>query len=205
MLRRLFGGGKDDTRPSAIYAAIVAASRQKAFYSRLGVADSLEGRFELLVLHGGLVIRRFAAGSKMAKSMSQDVFDIMFTDLDHALREDGVGDMAVPKRIRRMAEAFYGRARAYGVALAEDAPQEALSVVVGRNIFGGSPEAVDKPEEGSATAENIAALARYIRAADAALAQSDEAVLLEGNLNFPIAEEFCAGPETMTETKGSEG
>ncbi|VAW12646.1 Ubiquinol-cytochrome C chaperone [hydrothermal vent metagenome] len=199
MLRRLLGGSKDDPRPKAIYTAIMAASRQPVFYSKLGVADTLEGRFELLVLHGILLSRRFAAGGGAAKAMSQEVFDFMFADLDQALREAGVGDLAVPRRIRRMAEIYYGRARAYGVALEHDAPSEALLAVVERNVFG----APAGPETHFAGAQNVAALARYIKAADDGLARTEEALLFEGKLNFPPAGDFVPAPDTMAIKEGA--
>lgn len=195
MLRRLFGGKKTDPRPGAIYAAIMAASRQKIFYSVLGVADTLEGRFELLIVHAVLVARRLGTGGAEAKSMSQTVFDLMFADLDQAMRESGVGDLAVPKRIKRMAEAYYGRAKAYDEALAQAAPRSALGAVIDRNIFGNDQASADKdqPHQGAM------ALQSYIRAADAALAGTDETVLLTGNLNFPVADEFA--PRTQAGTK----
>ncbi len=186
MFRRIFSRKTDDPRPGTIYAAIMAASRQPAFYAKLGVDDSLEGRFELLVLHATLVARRLGAGSNEAKAMSQEVFDLMFIDLDQAMRESGVGDLAVPKRIRRMAEAYYGRARAYGSALADDEPAKALVAAVERNIYGsaaGSTEDDDK-------SNTVMAVAKYIQAVDRALAQADEALLLEGKLTFPSAEDF---------------
>ncbi len=190
MFRRIFSRKTDDPRPGTIYAAIMAASRQPAFYAKLGVDDSLEGRFEILVLHASLVARRLGAGSNDAKAMSQEVFDLMFIDLDQAMRESGVGDLAVPKRIRRMAEAYYGRAKAYGAALAEDEPVKALVAAVERNIYGSEAG----PAEDDDRNNSAMAVAQYIQAVDRTLAQTDEAPLLEGKLTFPAAEDFSHPP-----------
>lgn len=182
MLGRLFGKKKKTESSSAVYAAIVAASRQRAFYAEFGIADTLEGRFEVLVLHGALALHRFSAGGEVAASAGQEVFDLMFSDLDQSLRELGVGDMAVPKRIRRMAEAFYGRAHAYRAALEVDAPDGALELIIERNMFGGDSGA---PQDGV-----VAGLAGYVRAAAAAFAETSDEALLGADLPFPDAAQF---------------
>src|SRR6202034_1850226 len=97
----------------ALYGMIVAQARSRVFYADYGVPDTVEGRFELIVLHLVLLLRRLGPGHRLG----QRVFDAFCRDLDDNLREMGVGDMAVPKHMRRFAEAFYGRQDAYIAAL----------------------------------------------------------------------------------------
>jgi cytochrome b pre-mRNA-processing protein 3 len=126
-----------------LYGAIVAQARSAAFYAHYGVADSVEGRFELLVLHLVLVLRRLGGELKprplqapsSSAAVGQQLFDVFCRDLDDNLREMGVGDLAVPRRMRQFGEAFYGRQAAYGVALDAADPQE-LEKTLARNILG---------------------------------------------------------------------
>src|ERR1700678_1117301 len=136
----------------ALYGMIVAQARSRAFYADYGVPDTVEGRFELIVLHLVLLLRRLArmhqAGGR-GNSYGQQLFDAFCRDLDDNLREMGVGDLAVPRRMRQFGEAFYGRQAAYGAAL-DAADQGALEKALARNILG-QVEAGDR----------AAALARY--------------------------------------------
>jgi cytochrome b pre-mRNA-processing protein 3 len=119
---------------SGLYGAIVAQARSPALYSGFGVADTVEGRFEMVVLHTVLVVDRLAQGGAAEQAVAQKVFDLHCTDMDRSLRELGVGDLGVPKRMKKMAESFYGRAGAYREALAKrDVP--ALAAAIGRNVF----------------------------------------------------------------------
>lgn len=113
---------------------LVAVIRQPVFYLRYGVPDTFEGRFDLLVLHVGLVLQRLQGGGPEHEAIAQHLVDTMFSRFDIALRELGVSDVGVPKRMKRLAEAFKGRTAAYHAALqAHD--EEALSVAIGRNIL----------------------------------------------------------------------
>ena len=119
-----------------LYGAIVAQSRHAAFYIGYGVPDTIDGRFDLIVLHMVLLLARLDRGGPSARDLGQSLFDRFCRDLDANLREMGVGDLAVPKRMRRFAEAFYGRQAAYLVAL--DAPDgRELEKALARNIFWG--------------------------------------------------------------------
>jgi cytochrome b pre-mRNA-processing protein 3 len=119
---------------SALYGAIVAQARSPALYSDFGVADTVEGRFEMVVLHTVLIIDRLGQGGDAEKAVAQKVFDLHCTDMDRSLRELGIGDLGVPKRMKKMAESFYGRAGAYRAALAtHDVP--ALAAAIARNVF----------------------------------------------------------------------
>jgi cytochrome b pre-mRNA-processing protein 3 len=114
---------------------IVAQARAPAFYQSYGVPDTVNGRFEMLVLHIVLVLNRFRAKSEQAGAWGQGIFDHFCSDMDGNLREMGVGDLAVPANMRRIGEAFYGRQAAYEAALAEANPT-VLAEVLGRTIFG---------------------------------------------------------------------
>lgn len=117
-----------------LYAAALAQARAPGFY-RAGVPDTVDGRFDLLMLHVFLLVRRLRRDGAAGAALSQALFDAAFDDMDRALREMGVGDLGVPKRIEAMARAFYGRAAAYDAALdAED--DTALRRALGRNLVG---------------------------------------------------------------------
>ena len=99
---------------AAIYGAVVAQARAPALYARLGVPDSVTGRFEMVVLHTVLTIDRLKRDGERGGALGQHVFDDFCRDMDQSLRELGFGDMAVPKRMKKLGESFYGRAEAYG-------------------------------------------------------------------------------------------
>jgi cytochrome b pre-mRNA-processing protein 3 len=157
-----------------LYRAAAMAARHPAYFDRMAVPDTLDGRFDLIALHAALVIRRVRhEPDPRAKELAQAVFDAMFADMDLNLREMGVGDLAVGKRVKRMWEAFHGRAAAYEVALdAGDAA--ALSAALERNVWRG-----DAPESAPAL------LAATATAAAEALAAQSFAALLAGKARFP--------------------
>ena len=122
-----------------LYNVSVAAARDPWFYQGLGVPDTLDGRFDLVGVHVFLVIDRLRAEAAPGPGVAQAVFDAMFADMDFNLREMGVGDMSVSKRMKEMWEAFHGRARAYEAAMAEG--REALVEALRRNVWRGeAPE-----------------------------------------------------------------
>jgi len=189
MILTAFRRGHHNRNIHALYGAIVAQARSVVFYSRYGVADTVEGRFELIVLHLVLVLVRLgredgAAAKPASKRPSvhlagQGLFDIFCRDLDGNLREMGVGDLAVPKKMRRFGEAFYGRLSAYGAALAATDERE-LEKALARNIFGAT--SVD---------DRAAWLARYARAAARQLDTEAEEALVDGKAVFPNPEAFA--------------
>src|SRR5690349_9267837 len=146
-----------------IYGMIVTQAREPLFYRDLGVPDTVNGRFDLLLVHLWLVLRRLKpVGSGTA--LSQALFDHFCTDMDDNLREMGVGDQSVPKRMREFGEAFYGRTTAYDMALTEG--REALAQALCKNVLNGEK------------IEQARALAVYAESAAADLAQLDEPALL---------------------------
>lgn len=157
---------------SALYGAIVAQARLPGFYNGYGVPDTVEGRFELIVLHLALVLDRLAELPAL-RDLGQGVFDRFCEDMDDNLREMGVGDLTVPKQMRRMGGAFYGRARAYREALAA-ADDTALAGILTRNVYGQTP--------GDRYAQRLAA---YMRETVRHLKALDQAALAAGKVRFP--------------------
>ncbi len=160
-----------------LYGAAVAAARAPVLYARLGVPDTLDGRFDLVGLHVCLLIRRLRRLPPPGPALAQSVFDAMFHDMDVNLREMGVSDLAVGKRVRAMWEAFHGRASAYEAAL-DDADPGRLADALARNVWRGAP------------AEGAAALADVARAQDAMLAEQELRSFAAGQAVFRPAEEI---------------
>jgi len=171
MIFRLFRRDPQAATFTALYGVIVAQARVPAFYMEFGVPDTPEGRFDLLVLHLALVCRRLGQAEGMdrdtAQALSQGVFDMFCRDMDHNLREMGVSDLSVPKTMRKLGEAFYGRLDTYDRALAQ-ADDAELAAALARNTHGDG-----------------ARLARYVRAVAARLAALPIADLANARLSFP--------------------
>ena len=127
----------------AAYTAIMRQARQPCLFGERGAPDSFNGRFDILVLHVHFVLRRLRAEGTARTPFGQALFDMFFKDMDQTMRELGVGDLSVGKKIRKMAQAFYGRAAAYDNALATANPY-ALRDVLARNLF---PENQKPPPE----------------------------------------------------------
>ena len=117
-----------------LYRAIVVQARQPAFYNVCGVADTPDGRWDLINAHAALVLRRLRGQPAETRDLGQAVFDLMFADMDQNLREMGVGDLAVGKRIKAMAKGFYGRLAAYDEALS-NADEASLEAALRRNLY----------------------------------------------------------------------
>jgi cytochrome b pre-mRNA-processing protein 3 len=117
-----------------LYAEVVRQSRLPVFYLDGGVPDSLDGRFDLIALHAFLVLRRLKREGSAGQQLGQSLFDILFADMDQSLREMGVGDLGVGRRVKAMASAFYGRIAAYDAGLEQD--NTALGDALRRNLYG---------------------------------------------------------------------
>lgn len=118
-----------------LHGKIVAAARRPELYAELGVPDTIGGRFEMVTLHAGLVMRRLMREPEAGGELAQALVDSVFRHFDVALREVGYGDVAVVKRLKRMVEAFYGRSKAYGEGL-DEAGVDRLVGAVARNVYG---------------------------------------------------------------------
>jgi cytochrome b pre-mRNA-processing protein 3 len=145
----------------------------------LGVPDTVNGRFDLLLLHLWLLLRRLRT-VRSAAELSQALFDRFCEDMDDNLREMGIGDQTVPKRMRAFGEAFYGRMQAYDQAV--EAGGQALAAAICKNILNGT---------GMDQAQRLAA---YARATEADLGRTDEAALLCASFKFPPAHTEGATP-----------
>ena len=158
-----------------ILGEIVAAARRPALYRALQAPDRIDGRFELLTLHGGLVLRRLAALGGLADAIAQDLVNSVFLHFDDTLREMGLSDIAVSKRLKAMGSAFYGRNAAYAAAL-DEGSRAHLAAALARNVYGAAdPEA----------APSAGALAFYVASLDEALKAIPMEEFATGRFRFP--------------------
>ena len=154
----------------ALYARAVEQARRPAFYAELGAPDTVMGRFELYSLHTILLVLRLKGRGPAAAEAAQALFDAYLNGLDIALRELGVGDLSMGKKMKKLGRAFYGRTGSWERALsgAED-----LDALVARTVYEGASEADARP------------LANYARRAAATLAEQGDEALLAGNVAWP--------------------
>jgi cytochrome b pre-mRNA-processing protein 3 len=179
MLKRLLTKRKYRDTAYDLYVAIVAQARTPMLYSELGVPDTLDGRFDLITLHAFLVVNRLKQireDKPAADDLSQALFDVMFADMDRSLREIGVGDLSVGKRVKAMARAFFGRVAAYDSGLAD--PGDGLEQALARNLYRGNPPAAPK----------LSAMAAYVRKQYQALKDVSPEELAAGHVQFGAAE-----------------
>ncbi len=120
MLNWLSRRAKRKRNAHDIYGSIVTLSRSPALYTELAVPDTLEARFEVLMLHVFLFVGRIQNDEEDARPLAQEVVDLFFADLDTTSRELGVGDMVVPKKMRNLAGVYHERMTQYGSALKAD-------------------------------------------------------------------------------------
>jgi len=159
-----------------LYVQVVTAARSPSFYTDGGVPDTIDGRFEMLVLHIYLVVGRLMSGSDVSKRIAQYLFDTMITDMDRSLREMGIGDLSVGKKVKAMAEAYYGRSQAYDAALEADEVQ--LADAIRRNVFG--TLGTDRNLQISI----VTGMVRYIRSTIGNLENQSIDALTEGQIQF---------------------
>ncbi len=162
-----------------LYGATVAAARDPDLYAVLGVPDTLDGRFDLIGLYAFLLIRRLNRLPEPGPALAQSVFDAMFNDMDVNLRELGVGDLSVGRKMRTMWEAFHGRANAYQAAIEAGDPAT-LAAALERNVWRGVAN------------QGAVELARATLAQEAYLANQDLSELGRGIVRFLPAAEALA-------------
>ena len=172
MIFRWFDPASREASIASLYGAIVAQARSPAFYQSYGVPDTVTGRLEMIMLHAVLVLRRLQTeNGGGGRELGQGLFDRFCRDMDDNMREMGVGDLAVPRKMRRIGEAFYGRQATYGAALAAT-DDEAMIAALARNVFpAGSKQ------------HGAARLAAYTRRAFERLAVQDG--FERGEISFP--------------------
>jgi cytochrome b pre-mRNA-processing protein 3 len=174
MFQHIFGRKRQisEAVTEAAYAAIVAAARQPHLYAELMIPDTPLGRFESLSAHLVLFLRRTKDAAAPLPALAQEIVDMFITDMDHSLRELGIGDAGVPKRMKKLAKMFYGRAEFYGKALDEGDAAE-LTEALRRNV---RPDLSEWPE--------AAALAHYVISAEKALKRLDDASIAHGEFQI---------------------
>jgi cytochrome b pre-mRNA-processing protein 3 len=166
-----------------ILGEIVAAARRPALYEAMGAPDRVDGRFELLTLHAGLVLRRLVALGGLADAIAQDLVNGVFMHFDDTLREIGHSDTGVSKRLKGMAGAFYGRNAAYAAALDRHSHAE-LAAALARNVYGAADPG------GAAKAGKLAA---YVVALDSGLAETPLEAFATGEFRFPLGLSMAGG------------
>lgn len=167
----LFRNKDRERRIETLYRPLVEQARRPAFFTDLGVPDTADGRYGLMVVHVFLFAHRLRDETMAAKAAAQAVCDRFFTEMDRALRELGVGDLSVPKRIRKVAGFYAGASAAYSQAL-EAGDEAALAAALVRNVY------IDV----EASPPGAAGLASYVRRQAAALAEAPVTELLAGRL-----------------------
>lgn len=175
--KNLFGRQKPQRDAAqSLYLKAVEKARDPLFYTQLKVADTVDGRFDLIVVHVMLVMRRLRAAASGAV-VAQALFDFMFQDMDRSLREMGVGDLSVGRHIKTMAKAFYGRAEAYEAGIDEvaDAGDAKLTAALRELIY-----RQDVPPDA------VAGLADYVMRADRHLQAQDAAQVASGAINLAV-------------------
>ena len=159
-----------------LHDAVMAGARQPAFYARLGVPDTLEGRFEMAAVHAYLLVRRLNAAASPGPELARDVTDTLFARFDVALRETGTGDLVVPKKIKKMAQNYLGRVQAYTPGLEAGSADE-LAAALARNVYG--QEALDG-------APHAPELARYMLDAAASLTGIPDSDICQKGPDWPL-------------------
>ncbi|PWC38375.1 ubiquinol-cytochrome C chaperone family protein [Azospirillum sp. TSO22-1] len=170
---RLFGRSQDAQAAADLYARIVAQARRPEFYGVLGVPDTLDGRFDMVALHLFLVMHRLKGQGAAADARSRRLFEVVTNDFERTLREMGVGDQGIARRVTAMVGGARGRLTAYDAAIAQDDP--ALEVALDNNVYGTVPE----PDPRA-----ITALAGYVRRSVAELAAQPLDSLLSGAFHW---------------------
>lgn len=174
MILNLFRKNPSADAVYAVYTAIVAQSRQPVFYADWGVPDTVTGRFDMISLHLSLLFRRLRVEKSAASDFSQAVFDLFFKDMDRSLREMGAGDLAVPKKVRKMTELFYAVMTGVNEAMDRD-DRAGVEAVLRRNIYG---------EADSAHAPELAA---YLFTQYERLAAQPLAAIVGGRIELAVA------------------
>lgn len=172
----LFGWLKKKDRKHAsavdLYTAMVTQARQPEFYSKLGVADTKEGRFDLILVHAFILFRRLKAEDG-DKDLAQEVFDVMFADLDQNMREMGIGDVGILKRIRKMSDSYHGRIVAYEEGMQSGAAE--LAAALDRNLYADT----------DVRDEQLMAVVGYVHDALTLLEQQTLSEIQNGKVRFP--------------------
>jgi cytochrome b pre-mRNA-processing protein 3 len=159
MFKKFFNRFQNKRDVYLLYSRIVEQARTPAFYQDLDVEDSLDGRFDMILLHLFLLLQRLEEEGEAEMKLQRQLQEAFVTDMDRSLREMGVGDMSVGKQIKKMSVAWFGRAEAYRQALAADDSNELLEAALNRNVYSDDHK------------KSAVKLALYVRACCEALTQ----------------------------------
>lgn len=162
-----------------LYGVIVTQARQPGFFAVLGVSDTPEGRTDMIILHLFIVLERLNAAGAEGRKTARVLSEIFVTDIDDCLREMGVGDLSVPKKVKRAAQAMGERCQAY-LSAATSAPDGTLLASEIASTVSGLGE----------NPASAAALAHYVLRARSCITNMSDSALLTGEVGFPP-------PETM--------
>ena len=174
MILNLFRKTPSNEAVYAVYRAIVAQSRQPVFYAEWGVPDTVTGRFDMISLHMALVFHRLRGAGGEAAEFGQALFDLFFKDMDRSLREMGAGDLAVPKKVRKMTEIFYAVMTGVNEAI-ERGDEAGVEAVLRRTVLVETDGA------------HAGALASYLVAQHGALVAQSLEALTGGKLEMAVA------------------
>ena len=157
------------------YNNIVLLARDKRLYIQGGVPDTIDGRYELIILHCHLFVNRMILAGSEEKAFAQKLINYMFRDFDRSLREIGVGDLSVGKKIKFMVSSYYGRANTYQKALNKNSQitDEALK----NNLYGTINPNQNEVEYMKIYIKN---LIRYL----SSLKKHDVLICFQNNINF---------------------
>ena len=175
MFRWFAGRAARKEAAEKIYDAIVAQSRNAAFYLRCGVPDTLSGRFDMLVIHMFVVLQILKLGGREGQLLAQEIVEAFIREMDTMVRDLGVSDRNVPKEVRKIAQLFYGQLLAYSTALQRNEPK-GLANEVWKSFQSG---------EGSSAEIAGDAIAAYMRGAIKNIQEMPLNMLLQGNIRFP--------------------
>ncbi|MEL0105842.1 MAG: ubiquinol-cytochrome C chaperone family protein [Rhodospirillales bacterium] len=167
----LFIRSPEKTAAHRLYEQIVLHARSPGFYLKLGVPDTVDGRFDMIVLHTFLVLHRLKSDPQQTAKLSQRLFDLLFADMDQNLREMGVGDLSVGKKIKKMTAAFQGRLVAYEKALES---KSELKQALDRNLY----------RHQETNDEHLDFMADYVLRQAKALSRQTTAALMHGHVEF---------------------
>ena len=178
MFRRFLEPDKSAIAARRLYDGLVARAREPVFHRQFAVADTIDGRFDLLALHAFAVLETLKSSGPEGAKLGTGLVSLIFAGFDDALRELGVGDLGLSRRMKAMASAFYGRLEAYGAA----ASAPALGDAILRNLY----------REEAAARREAEALAHYIVFALGRL-RSQASALLQGSADFgPLPHFECS-------------
>jgi cytochrome b pre-mRNA-processing protein 3 len=176
MFRWFAGRAARKEAAEKIYDAIVAQSRNPAFYLRCGVPDTLSGRFDMLVIHMFVVLQILKLGGREGQLLAQEIVEAFIREMDTMVRDLGVSDRNVPKEVRKIAQLFYGQLLAYSTALQRN-EAKGLANEVWKSFQSG---------EGASSASIAAeAISTYMRQAIKNIQEMPLNMLLQGNIRFP--------------------